>query len=348
MHSNILFTSVSLNISLSIAVFVVLIILGVIEKIWLKKKEENINKWVIVIIYLISFVYLAGSAVFILFIWNFDLSTHINTILTNGETLLTESIAPLINSVIVIFISITILKVAKVGFTHISTKDGPMKKRKQTITKVLNSIVKYVIAIIAILVVLAMWGINVAPALAGLGILGLVIGLGAQKFINDLISGFFIVFEHHFDVGDKIEVQGFKGDVFDIGLKTTRIRNWKGDVKIISNGEISSLINFSRNFSIAIAEFGIAYKEDVQKTIDLLKLELPKMRPEFPVMIEDPQVLGVIELASSGVNIRVIAKTLSEQHYAIERELRKRIKQILDANDIEIPFPQVVVHQPTE
>jgi len=341
-----MFASVALNVSLTVLVVLTLIFLGVLERYWLKKKEENLNKWVIVLIYIFSFVLLIASSVFILFIWNFDLSTHIDKILTDGQALLNESVSPLINSVIIIFISITILKVAKVGFTHISTKDGPLKKRKQTITKVMNSIVKYLVSIISILVVLSLWGVNVAPALAGLGILGLVIGLGAQKFINDLISGFFIVFEHHFDVGDKIEVQGFKGDVTDIGLKTTRVRNWKGDVKIISNGEISSLINFSRNFSIAVAEFGIAYKEDVQKTIDLLKEELPKMRPEFPVIIEDPQVLGVIELASSGVNLRVIAKTLSEQHYAIERELRKRIKQILDENNIEIPFPQVVVHHP--
>ncbi|PKK96645.1 MAG: mechanosensitive ion channel protein MscS [Tenericutes bacterium HGW-Tenericutes-3] len=348
MLSNILFTSVALNVGLTITLLILIILLGIFEKKWLKKREADISKWLIVIIYLISFIVLVASTVFLLFIWNFDISTHIDKILTNGQALIDTSIAPLINSIIIIFVSMTILKVAKVGFTHISTKDGPLKKRKQTITKVLNSIVKYLVSIIAILVVLALWGVNVAPALAGLGILGLVIGLGAQKFINDLISGFFIVFEHHFDVGDKIEVQGFKGDVTDIGLKTTRIRNWKGDVKIISNGEISSLINFSRNFSIAVAEFGIAYKEDVQKTIDLLKLELPKMRPDFPVMIEDPQVLGVIELASSGVNLRVIAKTISEQHYAIERELRKRIKQILDENGIEIPFPQVVVHQPKE
>ncbi len=346
MLGNILFTSTTLNIGLTIAVVVFLIVLGIIEGYWLKKKEETIHKRVVVIIYLISFVFLIASAVFILFTWNFDLSTHISNILANGETLLNESINPLINSVIVIFVSLTLLKVAKVGFTHISKKEGPLKKRKQTITKILNSIVKYLISIIAIIVVLAIWGLDVAPALAGLGILGLVIGLGAQKFINDLISGFFIVFERHFDIGDTIEVQGFKGNVIDIGLKTTKIKNWKGDVKIVSNGEISTLINYTRYFSIAVAEFGIAYKEDVQKTIDLLKEELPKMRANFPVMIEDPQVLGVIELASSSVNIRVIVKTLSEQHYAIERELRKQIKQILDENNIEIPFPQVVVHQP--
>ncbi len=348
MQFNIFYASIALNVGITVGALAILLILFIFERKWLKLKELSMSKWIIIILYLISFILLIASAVFILFIWNFDLATHIQTILANAKLFLNESIGPLINSAIVIFISMTILKIAKVTFTHISTKDGPLKKRKQTLTKVINSIIKYVVTIIAILVVLSLWGINVAPALAGLGILGLVIGLGAQKFINDLISGFFIVFEHHFDVGDKIEVQGFKGEVTDIGLKTTKIRNWKGDTKIVSNGEISTLINFSRNFSVAVAEFSIAYREDVQTTIDLLTAELPKIRPLFPVIIDDPQVLGVIELANSGVNMRVICKTESEQHYIIERELRKRIKQILDENGIEIPFPQVVVHYPKE
>ncbi|MCF7929893.1 MAG: mechanosensitive ion channel family protein [Acholeplasmataceae bacterium] len=345
---NILFASVALNIGLTVATLLTLLSIIIFERKWLKKKEENMSKWMIILIYLISFILLIASTVFILFLWEFDIQTHAQTILSDARLFLIDGVIPLINSAVVIFISLTILKVAKVTLTHISTKDGPLKKRKQTITKVINSIVKYLVSIIAILIILSMWGINVAPALAGLGILGLVIGLGAQKFINDLISGFFIVFEHHFDVGDRIEVQGFKGDVTDIGLKTTKIRNWKGDTKIVSNGEISTLINFSRNFSIAIADFGIAYREDVQKTIDLLTAELPKIKPLFPVILEDPQVLGVIELGNSSVNMRVICKTESEQHYAIERELRKRIKEILDENGIEIPFPQIVIHQPKE
>ena len=176
--------------------------------------------------------------------------------------------------------------------------------------------------------------------------MGLVVGLGAQKFINDLISGFFIVFEHHFDVGDVIEVQGFKGTVSDIGLKTTKIKNWKGETKILSNGEITNLTNFSRDLSTAIVDFGIAYKEDIQKTIDLLNSELPKMKSLFKELVEGPTVLGVMDLSSSSIHLRVTAKTFNEQQYAVERELRKRIKEILHEHQIEIPFPQLVIHQP--
>jgi small conductance mechanosensitive channel len=192
---------------------------------------------------------------------------------------------------------------------------------------------------------LAIWGINVLPALAGLGILGLVVGLGAQSLIKDFIAGFFIIFEHHFDVGDVVEINGFKGKVVDIGLKTTRVQNWKNAIKIFANGVITEPINYSKNPSVAVIEFGIAYGEDVQKTIDILNQELPKYQERFPDILEAPTVLGVTQLADSSVNMRVIIKTATETHYGIERGFLQIIKEILDKNNIEIPFPQVVVHK---
>jgi small conductance mechanosensitive channel len=139
-------------------------------------------------------------------------------------------------------------------------------------------------------------------------------------------------------------VKGFKGVVTDIGLKTTKIRNWKGEIKIYNNGDIGDITNFSLNPSIAVVEFGIAYEEDVQKTTEILTIELPKVRNLFEQIIEDPVVVGVTEIANSSVNIRVIAKTLNEQHYAVERGIRKFIKEILDSNEIKFAFPQIVVH----
>ncbi len=348
MNINTLFASNALNIGFTILSIIVVILLIFLQRKYFQSRIKALNKIVIALIYLTTFLIAIAAIFFILLIWDYNVLLYLETLVADVTTTITSSIGSAVSSVVVIFFSVLIMRITKMSLLKIGKKESAQMKRKQTIAKVVNSIVKYLVTIIAFLIVLAIWGVNVAPALAGLGILGLVIGLGAQKFINDLISGFFIVFEHHFDVGDKIEVQGFKGEVTDIGLKTTKIRNWKGDTKIVSNGEISTLINFSRNFSIAIADFGIAYREDIQRTIDLLTVELPKIRPLFPVIIEDPQVLGVIELGNSSVNLRVIAKTISEQQYAVERELRKRIKQILDENGIEIPFPQVVINQPKE
>lgn len=344
MLTTILTQSVILNtVYTALIVFALLFIFYYERK--LLRREESLKKITIILIFIISFILLIAGIAGIMYIWNYDFSDYFNNIGSNIVTFIEESVTRIISTLLVIFISLSVMKISKTTLNRVGLKESPMKKRKRTIAKVTNSIIKYFVGILMILIVLSIWGVNVAPALAGLGILGLVIGLGAQRFINDLISGFFIVFEHHFDVGDKIEVQGFKGEVTSIGLKTTKIKNWKGEIKIVNNGEISTLINFSRNPSVAVVEFGIAYKENIQQTIDLLNTELPKLRLNFPMIIEDPKILGTIDLASSSVNLRAIAKTLNEEHYAVERAMRQRIKEILDEHGIEIPFPQVVVHQ---
>lgn len=310
-----------------------------------KKSADDPPRIKVVLIYALDMVLSLSGIVMLLLVWSFDFTILSDDLWSDIEAFVLKQLGAIIGSVITVFVAMMILKISKIAFARFGKKPGPMQKRKRTIAKVTQSIIKYMVGIISVLIILALWGVNVLPALAGLGIMGLVIGLGAQKFINDLIAGLFIVFEQHFDVGDIIEVGGFKGEVTSIGLKTTKIRNWKGEVKILANGGISELTNFSLNPSVAIIDFGIAYHEDAKRTIELLKVELPKFRPNFPDMLEDPVVLGVIELGDSSVNLRVIAKTVSEKHYAIERDLRATIKDILDQNNIEIPFPQVVVHE---
>lgn len=346
MFNRLFFASTGVNIFLTAITIIVLATLLIIENKLIKKHEDNLKKGLLIIIYMFSFILLLGAIGFILYVWDFDLQTYLGDAWIEIVNVLTNSVGRLISSAIVIFIASLILRISKITTKRIGQKPGPNQRRKRTVARVTRSVTKYMIGILSILIILALWGVNVAPALAGLGILGLVIGLGAQKFINDLIAGFFIIFEHHFDVGDKIEVKGFKGEVIDIGLKTTKLKNWKNEILILSNGEISSLINFSKDFSVAAVEFGIAYKENMQQVIDLLNLELPKLRLVHPEIIEDPKVAGVTNLNSSSVDMRVMCKTLNEQHYAIERAIRKRIKELLDENNIEIPFPQVVIHQP--
>jgi moderate conductance mechanosensitive channel len=336
--TNILYTS-------GIVVFIVIFLL--LEKLLLKK-DEKIKGWVIFIVYFITFIILLSLVLLIFHIWGFDLVSYATTTLTDLGAILANSIGRIVSSLIILFTSFFISKFSKKGFKTIGSKEGPTQKRKKTIGKLLSSVTRYTISIIAILILLSIWGVDVGPALAGLGIAGLVIGLGAQKFINDLISGFFIIFEQHYDVDDVIEVQGFKGVVTEIGLKTTRIRNWKGDVKILANGDITNLTNHSKNASLAIVDFGIAYEEDIQKTFDLLSEKLPLFKKDHPEAIEDPQNLGVVALSSSSVDMKVICKTFNEQHYGVERALRKYIKDILDEADIEIPFPQVVVSKKGE
>ena len=114
---------------------------------------------------------------------------------------------------------------------------------------------------------------------------------------------------------------------------------------MMTNGDVVNVINYSKNPSLAVVEFDIAFKEDIQRTIDVLKIELPKLRERFPEIIDEPTLPGVIKLGESSVTLRAVAKTENEKHYGIERAMRQYIKELLDANGIEIPFPQVVVHQ---
>ncbi|BCR36760.1 mechanosensitive ion channel family protein [Mariniplasma anaerobium] len=346
MNFNILLSQTLTNSFLTAAIVLGIVLVLFIEK-KLLKNEETVNKWFVAVIYIITFALLISAILGMFALWGYDLALYVENTLNNLALGLADNLGRIISSTVVIVLTFFIMKFSKIAFVKIGRKEGRSQRRRKTVGKLLSSVTRYAVGIIAIVSVLSIWGVNVGPALAGLGIMGLVIGLGAQKFINDLISGFFIIFEQHFDVDDVIEVQGFKGVVTSIGLKTTKIRNWKGDVKILANGDVTNITNYSRNLSMAIVEFGVAYKEDIGKVVEVLTANLPKFKVLYPVIVEEPIVSGVIALNSSSVDIRVIAKTLNEQHYGIERALRQFIKTLLDENGIEIPFPQVVVHQPS-
>lgn len=341
--------SLPLQIILTVLIVALVATLFVFERIYVKRREETIKKGLLLIIFLVSLLAFVAGAFGIILIWNVNIAALFNQIWNDVVMFFTTSVPALIGTAVVVFIWILILQIARITLKRIGDKPGPMQKRRKTISKVLLSIINYSLAIIGIIVILAIWGVNVLPALAGLGIAGLIVGLGAQKFIQDLIAGFFIIFEHHYDVGDVIEVGGFKGTVVDIGLKTTRIRNWRGEVKIMNNGEVNTLVNHSKNPSVAVVLFNIAYKEDIDQTIDVLNAVFPAFRNQFKeTLLEDPSVTGVMNLASSSVEMRVTVKTLNEQHYGIERALRKLVKETLEANNIEIPLPQIVVNKARE
>lgn len=218
------------------------------------------------------------------------------------------------------------------------------KKRYTTMAKLTYSLIRYLVYIISIIVILGIWGVDVMPALAGLGIAGLVIGLGAQKLIGDFVSGIFIVFEHQFDVGDTIEVDGFKGQVIDIGLKTTKIKNWEGHVKIIANSELTSVINdsvYNTTFSISVS---ISYDLNPKEVMKKLDEGLKKRFENYPNIIELPHTLGVATLNESSVDIKINGTTKPEAHYQLTRDILEAVKEICVENNFEIPYPQVVVH----
>ena len=220
--------------------------------------------------------------------------------------------------------------------------------RSTTIVKLMNSFIKYLIAIIAILMILGAWGVDTGTLLASAGILSLVIGLGAQSLIADIIAGIFIVFEGEFQVGDIVIIDGWRGTVDEIGIRTTKIIDWQGNIKIINNSQISSIINQSKELSVTTCVVAIDYRESIPRVELIIKNNLERIKKNIPEIVEGPYYKGVDSLADSSVNLLFIATVKESNYYVVQRALNREIKMIFDENNVSIPFPQVTINQPEE
>ena len=223
----------------------------------------------------------------------------------------------------------------------------PLKKGK-AIVDILCSLIKYAAVIVLVFFILKTFNVDTTAILAGIGILGLIVGLGAQPLIADIIAGLFIVFEKVFDVGDIIVVDGFRGTVKDIGIRTTRIEDTGGNIKIINNADLKTVINMTNQLSLAICEIGIEYGESLERVEAILKANMDAVKEAIPDIKEGPFYKGVAELGESSVVIRFVANCEEDARYQVERDMNRQFKLIFDKNNINIPFPQVVVNQPME
>jgi len=231
-------------------------------------------------------------------------------------------------------------------FERHELKENFMERRRaQTLEILLQSVLVYVIFFLAGLTILQIFNINTSAILASAGILGLAIGFGAQNLVKDTISGFFILLEDQFNVGDYVETAGVAGTVEEIGLRTCKIRQWTGQLHIIPNGQITKVTNYNRGKMLAVVTVGIAYEEDIDKAIEVMQKVCAKAHQEIEAIVDSPQVQGVTELADSSVSIRIIVPTIPGEQWAVERELRRRLKYALDLAGIEIPYPRRVIYQ---
>lgn len=264
----------------------------------------------------------------------------------NGFDFLDAVGALIVNLLLVIVwivIGVILVKISK-KLTFRVLKVSNHTSRSYTVSKLISNIIKYTIWFIIFVLILTELGINIMPFIASAGVVGLAIGFGSQEIVKDFISGFFIILDDVFNIGDIVECTGFKGEVLELGLRTTRIKNYKGEIKIINNGDMKNVINYSKNNSLAIIDFGVSYDTDLRKVSELMKDFVVQMNEKYEEIVEEPKFLGVTELASSSINMRIFAKTQNSQHFHIEREIRKEVVIFLNSHDIEIPFPQVVVH----
>lgn len=225
-------------------------------------------------------------------------------------------------------------------------KPSSQVRRVTTLGKLINNVVAYVVYFIAGMLVLSEFGINLGPLLAGAGVLGLAIGFGAQSLVKDVITGFFIVLEDQFAVGDVIQTGQYKGTVEVIGLRTTRIQSWTGEIHIIPNGMINEVTNFSINNTLAVVDVTISFEEDVDHALEVIRKTMAGMQDDN--LMNAPEVLGVQTIAASGVTVRIIAECRPNTHPMVSRKLNIEIKKALDASGIEIPDPRMVTFQRNE
>lgn len=254
----------------------------------------------------------------------------------------------IISSIIYITLGILLFSIIKNVIIKSTTKNKRLKAIQQNRIKTINSlvinIIKYTIVIFVTLTVLSEFGVNVKSILAGLGIGTALVGLAFQDLAKDIIAGFSIITEGEYEVGDTIEVDGFMGEVTFIGLRTTRIRNFKGATKVIANHYMDNIINYSNNNSLAVVDVGIAYEQnqnDIEKVFEKL---FKRLNGKIPNATKDLELWGVNELSDSSVVYRVVVETEPTKQFAVERFLKKEIKQEFDKSNIKIPYQQIEVH----
>ena len=223
---------------------------------------------------------------------------------------------------------------------------GKKSLRSQTIASLAAGAFHYLIVIIGAVWGLAILGVNTMAVLAGVGIIGLILGFGAQSLIEDIITGAFIIFEGQYVIGDIIILDEFRGVVRNIGVRTTTIEDAGGNLKVVNNSDIRNFQNRSRNSSLAICEVSVAYDTDLKKLDQVMKEGLPRMYEAHKDLYKAvPIFRGVIALADSGVNLRITAEVKEEDVFVAQRQLNRDVWALFTEKDIEIPFPQVVVHR---
>lgn len=185
--------------------------------------------------------------------------------------------------------------------------------------------------------------------LTGAGIIGLALGFGAQSLVKDVITGFFILLENQYSVGEYITTGSFSGFVEEMELRVTKLRDWSGEYHIIPNGQITAVTNFSRGNMRALVDVAIAYEEDIDRAMAVMNGVVNTVKKEMAdVIVDGPNVIGIVNLGPGEVIIRTVAKTKAMEQWGVERVLRKEFKEAFDREGIEIPYQRRLVINPPE
>ena len=221
----------------------------------------------------------------------------------------------------------------------------PKERKAMTMISILSSLLRYVAALVILCWGLSILGVNVNAIVASVGIVALIVGFGAESLVADVVTGIFLIFENQYNVGDIVEVNGFRGTVKDIGIRTTSIMDPGENIKIINNSDMKNILNRSDNISRAVSDIAIPYETD----LEALEAKLPKLMEDIfakrqDVMLSAPRYLGVQQLAESAVILRFVVEVAEQDIYSGARILNRDLWLGFRSLGVECPFPQVDVH----
>jgi small-conductance mechanosensitive channel len=254
----------------------------------------------------------------------------------------------LLKIVLILLIAKFVIRFAEKAITRVFNHRAIRmdERRTKTMTTLLINIMHYVVYFLVGMMILANLGVNITTLIAGAGVVGLAIGFGAQSLVKDVITGFFIIFEDQFGVGDNVMINTnveIRGNVEEVGLRITKIRAYTGEIHILANSQIIQVTNYSKANSLAVLDISVAYEEDLDRVFRVLEEVGTQAFDELDTIVSKPQVLGVQMFGASEVVVRMTADCKPMEHYAVARELRRRVKEAFDREGIEIPYPKQVL-----
>lgn len=263
---------------------------------------------------------------------------------------ITKIIIAIPTIIIIILIGTIIIKILKKLNHNIwslknkskKAKKTNQKRREKTIIPLIDNLIKYIIGIIILFIILYILGFHIQTLIAGAGILGVVLAIAAQNLINDIVSGFFVIFEDHYSVGDYVKIQNNEGFVEEIGIKSTILKTYSGEKIIIPNGKIIELKNYSLNDYYLYHKISINYEESYLKQEKTIIKIIKEMEKEI-IIAKEIEFLGIDSLDESSVNLLLKIKVSPEQRHQVARDINRYIKIKFEENNIDIPFNRLVI-----
>lgn len=307
---------------------------------WWNKKRNRVAVWINVLLILASIVFVL-IAIFSKHIFGTD-SEFYKSLggIANLDEFFFDNSEVILKALINISIILVLQKVIRFVIKFSMSK----VRKAKAIVNIIDSIIKYTAMIILVFTLLALFGVDTTTLLAGAGILTLVIGFAAQSLIQDILSGFFIVFEKTFDIDDIVTFNGFRGKITEIGIRTVKMQDAEGNILIVNNSDIRSIINMTKDLSLAICKVSIEYEESIERVEKVILLNIDRIAANVPLIKRGPFYKGVSELGDSGVEIMIVAECLENDRFQVIRDMNREMKLIFDANNINIPFPQIVLN----